>query len=315
MSGKIIVVCFFVATLLCSSSAWATAPHGNTTPIVSVVDSAALFNTLNRDQTDSTETTNEYLPEWYDMITNIPGDIYGYGKETFQLKNIPAILGMAAATGILIVTDQQTWEAADRWYRTSPAVRQGSDIAEFIGDGKFQFGISAAFAGYGFIFHDNRAIRTASQTVEAILACGAVVQVLKHVTGRESPFVETQKGGAWRFFPNQIDYAEHVPHYDAFPSGHIATAMTTLTVIAENYPEATWIRPVFYPVLGLVATSLITTGIHWWSDIPLGVALGYSFGVICSHPELTTINKNSVNMSFLPVLYPDGAGISLNMTF
>lgn len=313
MFRKSLLFCFFIFFGLNPLATHAEVRNGNFTLLV--IDSTAFSRTVNAEQTDSTEETNEYLPKWYDMVTNIPGDLVDYGKETFQVKNIPAILGMAAVTGVLIATDQQTWEAADRWYRTSTLVHKGSDALEFFGDGKFQFGISAAFAGYGFIFRDDRAIRTASQTVEAILACGAVVQLLKHVTGRESPFVETQSGGAWRFFPNQIDYANHVPHYDAFPSGHIATAMTTLTVIAENYPEATWIRPVFYPVLGLVATSLVTTGIHWWSDIPLGVALGYSFGVICSHPELTTVNNRSLNATFIPMLYPDGGGVSLAVTF
>src|SRR5664279_4126820 len=50
-------------------------------------------------------------------------------------------------------------------------------------------GLAAAFAAYGFIAGDNRALRTGSQIVETILASGTVVQVLKHITGRESPFV------------------------------------------------------------------------------------------------------------------------------
>ena len=148
-----------------------------------------------------------------------------------------------------------------------------------------QFGIAAAYALYGFAFNDDRAVRTASQITEVILASGGVVQLLKHLTGRESPFVATTPTGKWNFFPNQIEYAKHVPHYDAFPSGHIATALATLTVIAENYPEKPWIKWVGYPIIGSIAVGLVSTSIHWWSDIPLGMVIGYSFGMLVSHPE------------------------------
>ena len=143
-------------------------------------------------------------------------------------------------------------------------------------------GLALLFGAYGFIADDSRALRTASQTVEVILACGAVVQFLKHTTGRESPFCATTPTGRWALFPNQIEYAKHVPHYDAFPSGHIATALATLTVIADNYDDQKWIRYIGYPVIGAVGIGLVATSIHWWSDIPLGLALGYSFGRIVS---------------------------------
>ena len=186
---------------------------------------------------------------------------------------------------------------------------------QFVGDGKFQFGISVVFAGYGFAFRDVRALRTASQTVEAILACGAVVQLLKHVTGREEPFLASKPGGKWTFFPNQISYFNHVPSYDSYPSGHIATAMTTLIVIAQNYPELTWLLPVGYPILAVVATSLVTTSGHWWGDIPLGVALGYSFGIICAHQLTPEVSGSSISASLEPAVIPGGAGLSLAISF
>ncbi|MDP4220958.1 MAG: phosphatase PAP2 family protein, partial [Bacteroidota bacterium] len=142
---------------------------------------------------------------------------------------------------------------------------------------------------------------TASQTAEVILACGGVVQLLKHLTGRESPFTATTPTGRWDFFPNQIEYAKHVPHFDAFPSGHIATAMATLQVIIENYPEKAWIKYVGYPIIGSIAVGLVSTSIHWWSDIPLGVVLGYTFGRLVAHPESDLAPAQSAN-EFRPEL-------------
>ena len=109
------------------------------------------------------------------------------------------------------------------------------------------------------------------------------MQVIKHITGRESPFVSSTPTGRWRLFPNQIEYHKHVAVHDAFPSGHIATAYTTFLVIRENYPNLKWIDYIGYPLISLVGVGLVSTSIHWWSDIPLGLALGYSFAMLISH--------------------------------
>jgi membrane-associated PAP2 superfamily phosphatase len=163
-------------------------------------------------------------------------------------------------------------------------VKRWSDIFVQVGDGRTQFGLAGIYAIYGFIASDNRALTTGSQITEAVLASGAVVQLLKHITGRQSPFVSTRTGGRWDFFPNQINYLKHVPSYDAFPSGHVTTTLATVIVIAENYPDVKWIKPLGYTMTGLLAISMVNTGIHWYSDYPLAVVLGYSFGMIAAHP-------------------------------
>ena len=186
-----------------------------------------------------------------------------------------------------------------------------------MGDGRSQFGLAVAFALFGFITKDDRALRTASEIVEAVFASGAVVQVLKHITGRESPFVSTKPGGAWRFFPNQIDYQKHVPAYDAFPSGHLTTSLAAFTVIAENYPEIKWIKPVCYTMEGLLAISMVNTGIHWYSDYPLAIFLGYEFGKIISHPpnlndEQKDDNKK-LHVAVGPYFNQIGNGLSFSL--
>ncbi len=229
------------------------------------------------------------------------------------------MIGMTALTGALIVVDDETWKLSDRWYNHSDFVRRSSDFFEYLGDGRPQFGLAAGFAVYGLAAGDHRALATGSQTVEAILACGIVVQVLKHITGRESPFTATKTRGNWDFFPNQIEYHKHVPKYDAYPSGHIATALATVTVVAENYPEWKWVRPAGYVIVGCIGISMANTGIHWYSDYPLGLALGYSFGMLVSHPEvLTTVssdNDGGVSLSWVPLISSQGTGMTLILSF
>jgi hypothetical protein len=84
----------------------------------------------------------------------------------------------------------------------------------------------------------------------------------------------------WRLLPDQADYLNHVSKYDAFPSGHLATAMMCVTVIAGNYPEHKYIKPLGYSLMTVVGFQMLNNGVHWASDYPLGLAIGYSFGKI-----------------------------------
>lgn len=248
---------------------------------------------------------------WHSMVTNLPHDWARFAQLTFRPENIPGALAIIGVTGVLIATDDATWQWSHRKYVGSPQVKRASDIFEFVGDGRPQFGLAAAFGAFGFLAGDQRALRAGSQTVEVILACGAVVQVLKHMTGRQSPFVSTRPGGVWDFFPNQIEYHKHVPHFDAYPSGHIATTLATVTVVAENYPEWWWVRPVGYALTAALGVSMVNTGIHWYSDYPLGLFIGYTFGMIVAHPEAVVSSTQGDEFSFAPIILPDGAGFSL----
>jgi hypothetical protein len=224
-------------------------------------------------------------PTWYQMFTNIPGNCADFYKVTFSSDKIPLYAGVAILTAGLVATDERSWRGSDKLYRRSPGVKTISDIITEVGDGRTQFGLAGLYAIFGLLTSDNRALTTASQITQAVLTSGAIVQVLKHITGRQSPFVSTKSGGRWDFFPNQINYHKHVPAYDAFPSGHLTTSLATVVVIAENYPNVKWIKPIGYTLTGLLAIGMVNKGIHWYSDYPLAVVLGYTFGMIASHPE------------------------------
>jgi membrane-associated phospholipid phosphatase len=104
---------------------------------------------------------------------------------------------------------------------------------------------------------------------------GVGTQLIKRITGRQSPSEAVELDGSWHLFPSFKNYQNHTPVYDAFPSGHLATLMSTVTILADNYPEKKWIKPVGYSVIGLVGYSMINNRVHWASDYPLAIALGY----------------------------------------
>ncbi len=264
-------------------------------------------------------------PKMFHFAKAIPSDISSYCKITFRKENLMKVAYMIAGTAVLVVFDQPITDGAKSLGRSlniAPTNNQKTflDLSfsigstkiplplngpydlnsslYFLGDGITHFSIAGGFWAFGLIKKDNRALQTASQLTESILAAGLAVQFLKHITGRESPFTATTPGGLWRVFPNQFIYSTHVPHYDAFPSGHIATAMATVTVIAANYPEYKFIRPLGYTCMGLLTFAMLNNGVHWASDYPLGLAMGYVFAKIAVDRGRTVIDKGKTKQSF-----------------
>ncbi|MFZ5434481.1 MAG: phosphatase PAP2 family protein [Calditrichota bacterium] len=241
-----------------------------------------------------------------------------YFRTTFRGDNIPYIGAMIIGTGFLVDIDQeitkQTMKLGDRWgikhtHTQKPVVKWSFKLGDktirtplnlphdaetamyFLGDGILHGTIAASFWSYGQLAGDERAIQTGTQCVEAILCTGIAIQVLKHSFGRETAAVATHPGGRWRFFPDPVKYGDNVPYYDAMPSGHVATLMATVTVISENYPEQKWIRPTGYSLLGALMFAMINNGVHWASDYPLGISIGYTFAKIVSSRGKTVIEK------------------------
>ncbi|MFM8179340.1 MAG: hypothetical protein ACKOAG_09190, partial [Candidatus Kapaibacterium sp.] len=125
------------------------------------------------------------VPGTWDFITELPTDWSLFAKESFQWKHAPIIAGIAVSTAATIVYDDVIYRWGRSWYQSSKEMAFAQDRGVDIGDGKFQFGIALGFAAYGVLGDDARAVRTASQVTEVILAAGGVVQLLKHTTGRE----------------------------------------------------------------------------------------------------------------------------------
>lgn len=281
----------------------------------SAKDSLSVNDFAEKDSADIPSGLLNRKPVWHEMITNIPDDWSKFFTVTFRENKIPLYLTVSALTAATIVTDDKSWQVTRKNHDASSFATKFDEFWTEVGDGRTQFGLAAAFGLYGLFSDDARAMRTASQIVQTVFASGAVVQVMKHITGRQTPNTATTPTGDWVFFPNQIEYAKHVSTYDAFPSGHVTTTLATVVVIAENYPEVWWIRPVGYTVTALVAYGMVGTGIHWYSDYPLAVALGYTFGMIAAHPEGIPEAIAGKKISVMPMLVEGGFGLSLGIKF
>jgi membrane-associated phospholipid phosphatase len=240
------------------------------------------------------------VPGPWEFVTHLPRDLRDFGSEILKPENRGLVAGILGITALTVKTDYESWRAVAQVEAETPNFRKFSNYGVSMGDGFFQFGIAGVFLATGVATGNTKAIRTTSQIVEAILATGIVVQVVKHISGRESPFSSESRTGVWRLFPDQFEYNKDFQKFDAVPSGHLSTATATYIVIYENYPDQKWIPYVGLPVLAWVSTGLVATSIHWWSDFPIALALGYSMGRIVTRENRGEQPKSAWTPMVLP---------------
>jgi len=237
-------------------------------------------------------------PRLFHAITDVPMALGASSREAVRLRHVPTMVAVVVSTAALIAADEPVLDETRRLARRvglpqnhpSANLRIGpfkqpfpTTIGSglyFLGDGMTSVFLATGFAVRGSLANDTRARRTASEVVEALIASGTVTQVLKHVAGRQTPSEATVPRGRWRPLPKLSDYNANVPAYDAFPSGHLASTMATLSVVALNYPEHKFIWPVSSAAMGVLSFTMVNNGVHWASDYPLALAIGGVIGKV-----------------------------------
>jgi len=253
-------------------------------------------------------------PKSFGFITNVPGDLWQLAKSPFKKDNLNGLLLVTATTAALLPFDQALQDGVKgvcRHIRLNPdtdydiLLKSGNTkifkVPRNLNSALYQMGeggTSMMLAGglfiYGKIKKDYRALQTASDITETFITMGVATQLLKRSFGRQSPFMATHPGGDWHPFPSFKDYQTNTSNYDAFPSGHLATMMATVTVLTSNYPEKRWIKPVGYSLIGLTGWAMMNTDVHWISDYPLALAIGYLSGRITYMRHKKLLLKNQL---------------------
>jgi hypothetical protein len=235
-------------------------------------------------------------PGGFDFFTNIPRNLKSSWGKAFNTK--PATLwtwgAIISSSVIFYIYDEKIYKHAqilgrdlglgnDDHTKTLVKIddiaifRGPTDVGSvmyFIGDGWTQGITAASFAVYGSLNNDNRAMQTGSQIMNSLLSGSIPTQLIKRATGREDPYRTTEYRGKWKFFSDRYD--EDVSAHDAVPSGHLMAVTSTMTVIDTNYPEYRHIiRPLGITLMTLLSFQMVNLGVHWVSDYPLGMGIGY----------------------------------------
>jgi len=253
-------------------------------------------------------------PKSWGFVTNVPGDLWQLAKDPFKKENLKGLLIVTAATAALLPFDQalqNSVKGACRHIRLSANTdytillksgetkifkvpRNLNSALYQMGEGGTSMLVAGGLFVYGKIKKDYRALQTASDITETFITMGIATQLLKRSFGRQSPFMATHPGGDWHPFPSFKDFQTNTSNFDAFPSGHLATMMATVTVLTDNYPEKKWIKPVGYGLIGLTGWAMMNTDVHWISDYPLALAIGYLSGKITYLRHKHEANKKAL---------------------
>lgn len=234
-----------------------------------------------------------------EVITEIPATSKSFLKKSFSKKSLPYWGVILGTTGVLYHYDEEIysdlqhrgrdWGIGNQDNTKSVLSISGQEILRlpsdtgsfmyFLGDGWMHASIGAGFVTSGNLMENNHSFNTGIMIWHGMVVSTIFNQALKRSFGRESPEVSTSKRGSWNLFPRFNDYNSKTASYDAMPSGHVMTATLTFTILSERYPEY---RKYIYSVYGLWAGALmfqmVNNGVHWASDYPLGIAMGYVIG-------------------------------------
>lgn len=238
-------------------------------------------------------------PTTWQMVKYVPNDLEALGKFTIQKENLKWTALTLGSTLALIPYDQKILDDAGQFgeklggwdedaqydkvfgvFRIVP--KNIPSAVYYIGNGGTTMLLSGMFYAIGKIGKDDyRALNTSNELIEVLISVGVTTQIIKRITGRQSPSAairDGNSGGDWNVFPSFNDFHKNTPDYDAMPSGHLATYIATVTVIGTNYPEIKWIKPVGYSLGSLLAFNMVSGKVHWTSDYPIAVLIGFAMG-------------------------------------
>lgn len=218
--------------------------------------------------------------------------------------------GIALLTGVLIANDEAIYKSFKDFQADNSWVDWWSPKITTMGDGGFNVGVSGLFYLSGLLFKDPKAKETAKLTLLTYIHTGLVVQLMKHLTGRQRPSVDEGKDhwhGPSGFFKRYSPY--QLPKYDAFPSGHTISIWGTATVIAHMYNKSPLVPVICYSLATLTGLSRVTEDTHWLSDVVLGAALGFAIG------KFVVKTRRSKKIQLLPTTAGNKPGLGLAICF
>jgi membrane-associated phospholipid phosphatase len=271
-----------------------------------------LINGLHADEETKKEESKEQKKStpFFKAVLQDQGKIYS-SPSRMKGKDFLLIGGIVAATGLMIAYDEEIYREIKKFQERNDWVDDVSPVITDLGLGGWSLTIAGGFYLGGLLLKDKKAKETARLTLMTFFHTGLVVQLGKHLTGRQRPswdpgkdYWHGPKGFFKRYKKNKLSC------YDAFPSGHTITIFGTATVIAEMYKNKVWVPILCYSVATLTGLSRITEDTHWISDVFVGAILGYAIGkfIVKKRNRLRKVNV-------LPVANSHQIGLNLSYEF
>lgn len=211
--------------------------------------------------------------------------------------NTKQLIMSGAAVGITVVLFHFDGDI-DEWARTKKQkhlwINKSSPLITNFGG---PWGVYSVLATglLGAAIKDETLVQTSLLATQAMITSGVWANIAKVLTGRERPLADyafsNSEGGIWygpfAVWDQDLAVRKPVSAFDAFPSGHTATAFSIATVFAMQYKDKKAIPVICYSAATLVGISRLTEHEHWASDVFVGGLLGY----LCGRQVVNHYNK------------------------
>ncbi len=214
---------------------------------------------------DNDKTTLRNVP------LNLLKDQEGIWTSPLRIRESNAIVPvtLVLATTVLITTDHQVMSSS-KLQNTSLNNEATTASTGLLGG---FVALPVAMYGLGYLKHDDHATETGILGGEAMLNGLAVSEVMKFVSLRERPTIDSAKG---RFFQTSVG------SNSSFPSNHSVIAWSSAAVVASEYGGPLTQVTAYGLATGVSLTRVLGRD-HFPSDVFVGSAVGWLIGRYVVH--------------------------------
>lgn len=183
-----------------------------------------------------------------------------------------------AALGVLSLADESLARSTQRSsLQQNRAFSRAADAIQVAGDPGALLA-SASLYVFGRVTHKPGLTDASRHSLEAIVASGAITQLLKLGVGRARPNL-SHDSNAYMFHPTHGDQT----NFNSFPSGHTTASFAAAAVFSAEirrlHPNAPkFAAPALYGLATLVGASRMYNDRHWLSDVTAGALIGHFVG-------------------------------------
>ncbi len=205
-------------------------------------------------------------------------------KNVFTTKEnlVTLSLGTVAAGSVSSFDQDIAYSDINAQVKPENPVEEVFDAGRVLGGGAMQVGGAFATYGLGKLFHQQGVADLGRDLVRAQVVTQSLTLGMKVLVGRERPDGSNQA---------------------SFPSGHASGTFATATVLQRHYGWKVGVPA--YAVAGYVATSRLTEGKHYLSDVVFGATVGILVG------RTVTLELANARFAVSPTLARGGVGIQL----
>lgn len=220
--------------------------------------------------------------------------LHAKGKELLEAAGLIGVVALSSTLDRQVRKDMSKLDYP--WAETV------SDVGHVYQSTYVTFAAATALYGYGW-WRDNPTVRRAGiEVIEAFEISGVGTSLLKHLVGRDRPFVER---GAYHFVGPNWDSDDHL----SFVSGDVTVAFALTSVLSAE-AKSVPVTILLYSLASATAFQRLHADRHWFSDTVGAAVWGTAVGLGVVH-----LNRRDAQAPVRLSANPSDGSINLAVVF